>query len=388
MIKFFGRDKTVFCVKGVWLFPLGFSIILFLGGCAPPSVRPSRTTILHPDQEDDIGGSFLESSDIRTIASQVTPSLLSVPEIAKEKDIVRIAMAPTRNSTRYVIDRNIVARRLRLELNDFSEGRVRFFSQELGQEVRKEILEQQQEQLWDFLIEEATSDLLSSRIFTSESKQPLNLAVIPVKNTNLVGVNADSFTALIRAKAVEKSQGRFVFLSREHSGKVIDQVLDEKDVKNQGLVSQAKEEQLSGVDYFLTGEFVAKSMVSEGASASVEMISGASPDDPRVIEGKVVQAQRAPNVTKYLNVQLVNAETGAVVFERLIEVDTRITSGVERADYILTSELSALSKASQRGERSDYILMTFQLVDPISNEILWEKGYETKRKTSTSVIYR
>ena len=49
---------------------------------------------------------------------------------------------------------------------------------------------------------------------------------------------------------------------------------------------------------------------------------------------------------------------------------------------------NAVSKASLGGNRSDYVLMSFQLVDPTSNEIVWEDGYETKRKTESSIIYR
>jgi PBP1b-binding outer membrane lipoprotein LpoB len=214
------------------------------------------------------------------------------------------------------------------------------------------------------------------------------VAVIPVKNTNLTGVNADSFTSLLRAKVAEKSNGKLVFLSREANGKVTEQILDEKDVKDQGLVSRGGAKQLFGVDFFLTGEFIAKSVMNEGAADVVEAKVGRSADDPGVVEGNVTASRKNPNVTKYLNVKFVDAETAAVPFEKLMKVETKIASGVARADFILTGELSALSKAAQGGDRSDYILMSFQLVDPVSNEMVWEDAYETKKKTNVSVIYK
>jgi PBP1b-binding outer membrane lipoprotein LpoB len=362
-------------------------LLLFTNGCATPSGGLSHTIVLQPDQEDNIGGSFIESSDIRTIAAQMTTALLSIPEIAQKGSAVRIAIAPIRNSSRYIIDKDIFSKKLRLELNQVSEGKVKFFSQGVGQDVREEILTERQENLWDSLIDQAASALLAAPVVT-ESTQVLRVAVIPVKNTNLTGVNAESFTSLLRAKVSDNSKGKFVFLSREANGKVTEQILDEQDLKDQGLVTRGGAKQLFGVDYFLTGEFIAQSIMNEGAADVVETKIGRSPDDPGAIQGKVTQSQKNPNVTKYLNVKFVDAETAAVPFEKLIKVESKITSGVERADFILTGELSALSKAAQGGDRSDYIIMSFQLVDPVSNEIVWEKAYETKKKTNVGVIYK
>ena len=77
-----------------------------------------------------------------------------------------------------------------------------------------------------------------------------------------------------------------------------------------------------------------------------------------------------------------------IVVERLIQIERKMTSGIENATYILTGELSGLSKASAAGDRSDYVMMTFQLIDPNNNEILWEDAYETKKTTRRSVLYK
>lgn len=372
-----------------WLLPSLVLLAAMTAGCyAPPKGQQlSRTAVLTPDQEDDIGGSFIESSDIRTIAAQMTAALLSVPEIAERDDAVRIAFAPIKNSTRYVIDKEIFSKRLRLELNRVSEGRIKFFAQGMGQGVRAQILDEQQEDIWDDITDEAAKAIVDSPL-VKNAPSILHVAVLPVKNMNLAGVNADSLTAMIRAKVAEKAGGRVVFLSREANGKVTEQVLDEKDLKDQGLVNRKQMKDLYGVDMFLTGEFIAKSMMVESAKDVTEVSSGPSADDPGVTETTSTQVTKKPNVTKYLSLRLVDAETATVPFEKLLKVESKMQSGVGRSDFLLTGELSALSKASLGGNRSDYVLMSFQLVDPASNEIVWEDGYETKRKTETSIIYR
>jgi hypothetical protein len=71
-----------------------------------------------------------------------------------------------------------------------------------------------------------------------------------------------------------------------------------------------------------------------------------------------------------------------------VRVEDKVSSGLGRAALILTGEISALSKAGAGGDRSDYVMMSFQLVDPATNEIVWEDAYETKKKTRVSVIYK
>ena len=378
-------------VRSRWmLLPVLVLLAAFTAGCyAPPKGQQlSRTAVLTPDQEDDIGGSFIESGDIRTISAQMTAAILSVPEVAEREDTVRIALAPIKNSTRYVIDKEIFSKRLRLELNRVSEGRIRFFAQGMGQSVRAEIFEEQQEDIWDDVTDQAAKAIVDSPL-VKNAASVLHVAVLPVKNVNLAGgINADSLTAMIRAKVAEKAGGRVVFLSREANGKVTEQILDEKDLKDQGLVNRKQMKDLYGVDLFLGGEFIAKSMMAESAKEVTEVTSGPSPDDPGVVQTTSTQTTKKPNVTKYLSLRLIDAETATVPFEKMLKVESKMQSGVGKSDFLLTGELSALSKASLGGNRSDYVLMSFQLVDIASNEIIWEEGYETKRKTEASVIYR
>ena len=363
-------------------------IALAVNGCATPAVqRPTSTRILQPDQEDDIGGTFMESGDIRTVASRMTGSLLSAPEIAMQEGLVRVAIAPIRNSTRFIVDKDIFMKRLRIEMNKNSQGRIRFFSQGMGQKVRQEILRGQDEDIWDEMIEEVAAYFTNSWVVAKATEQ-LKVAVIPIENTNIVGLNADSFTALIRAGIAEKAQGKIAFLAREENGKVISQILAESDLRNLDLVESIRNNRIAGVDYFLGGEFIAKSLSVESAVKETKAAVGSSKEDPRILSVKSETSVKRPNVTTYLNMMLINAQTGVVPVEKLAKVERKMKTGLARANYLLTGELSALSKAAAGGDRSDYIIMSFQLVDPQTNEVVWEDVYETKKVSNKSVLYK
>jgi hypothetical protein len=56
-------------------------------------------------------------------------------------------------------------------------------------------------------------------------------------------------------------------------------------------------------------------------------------------------------------------------------------------DFYLTGELMGLSKAIN-GDRSDYISMSFQLIDAETSAIIWENEYEVKRVGETGAVYQ
>ena len=387
------KDKRSFSPAGLLDMPsrmlaLIFSLILIsmlFFGCATPEI--SEKGILNPDEEDNIGGTFLESGDIRTISTTMAAAILSTPEVGGHDGLVRIAIAPIRNSTRFIIDKEIFMKRLRIELNRVASDRVRFLSQNVGQTVRREILQERDEEMWDQSIAEAANYIVSSRPVTGAANPP-TIAIIPIRNTNIAGMNADSLMSLIRSELVQQANGKVTLLARERNGKVIEEILDEKDLKHLGMVKTKRIKDLYGVDYFLGGEFIAKSLMAEEAVKSNETTIGVSSEDPRVMESRTQQKTINPNVTKYLNVMLIDAETGEVPVEKLLSIENKMKSGLGRTNYLLTGEMSALSKASDRGKRSDYIILSFQLVDPETNEVLWEDAYESKRKSSVGTIYR
>jgi uncharacterized lipoprotein YajG len=73
------KTKFLFCFMAV---------ILLISGCSTPvDTSPSHTQVLNPDQDDNVGGSFIESSDIRTMAQEISTQLLSLPEFSESSDV-------------------------------------------------------------------------------------------------------------------------------------------------------------------------------------------------------------------------------------------------------------------------------------------------------------
>lgn len=189
-------------------------LCFFCSSCATVTAPSSHTTIILPDEDDQLGGTGIESTDVRTVARKMAESILEIPEIAQAVGTPRIALLPVKNSTRFIINKDIFTQKIRIELNKNANGKVRF-------------------------------------------------------------------------------------LARER----IEDVIKEREAKREGLFTASKEADLLGLDFYLTGE------------------------------------------------------------------------------------LTGLSKAA-RGHRSDYILMSFQLIDTETSDIVWEDAYEVKRVGVTGVAYQ
>lgn len=190
-------------------------LVLFamvLSSCT--SVPVSHSNVIPPDNDDALGGTGIESTDILTASRKMAISILEVPEIMKAKGTPRIALLPVKNNTRFIINKDIFTQKIRIELNKNATGKVRF-------------------------------------------------------------------------------------LARDR----MDDILKEREAKRKNLVTASKEGDLYGVDFYLTGE------------------------------------------------------------------------------------LTGLSKAVSNN-RSDYILMSFQLIDAETSDIVWEDSYEVKRVGEAGVVYQ
>ncbi|MBU0503575.1 MAG: penicillin-binding protein activator LpoB [Candidatus Omnitrophica bacterium] len=188
------------------------SLTLVLSSCA--TVPVSHTSTILPDNDDNLGGTGIESTDILTVSRKMALSILEVPEIMRANGTPRIALLPVKNNTRFIINKDIFTQKIRIELNKNVSGKVRF-------------------------------------------------------------------------------------LARDR----MDDILKERQAKRNDLVTASKEGDLAGVDFYLTGE------------------------------------------------------------------------------------LTGLSKAAN-SSRSDYILMSFQLIDAETSDIIWEDAYETKRVGAAGVVYQ
>lgn len=359
-----------------------------LGGCASPDITVSRRV----DLDDESTDGALSSQDIRTVASKMCPAILSVPEIANGVPPVRITVADMKNSSRLFIDRNILTKKLLVELNRYGNGQVRFLNNNSSTQVRRTaVLKDRQPAEIRKNVAEVAKAIAASPLFANRT-DPAKLAVIPALNTNLVGLNADSFTAMLREEVLNASGGKILFLMPGHT---------------------------EGADYWITGQFYPESMKKEGvinladyfdvieeriragkplgldtattttSTAGGSMVtSTVTPKETALSEMLRSPALRAdPNVDKRLNIMVVRPQDKLSVFEKSIVADHRISDNAGNASLILSGEISGLSQAVN-GESSDYIHIAFELVDPNSNETIWQDNYEVKRVSKAGIVYR
>lgn len=374
------------------LMGLGAAAVLALGlaGCSSPNV--STHGIVDADQEVVAGG--ISSGDIRTVAGQMGPTLLGLPEIAGAEGPTRIAMSPMKNSSRFIVDMDLFMKKLRLELNRYGQGQVRFFSQNNAQGTRSTVLknrveEQVQQQL------DAVADQIVALSQVQEAPEPIKVAVVPVLNANFVGMNADSLTAMLRSKVADRAAGKILF-TMPGADSNVDYLLTGQfiadDMKQAGMVNLA--DYISLMEELLkegktTDVYGLAATHTTAPGTSVSSVNVSVPRyDALLREIQKSSALRVePNVTKRLNVMLVKAEDKLAVFEKMFTVEEKVTDGTGSADYILSGEVSGLSKRAG-GTQSDYLLVTMQLLDPVSNELLWEDGYEVKKSSVSGTVYQ
>jgi len=383
------KESSVKRVFG-WFGVIFFSGIL-LAGCSSPKVSQQGRVQL--DEAVVPGG--LGSEDIRSVAAQMCPAILSLSEITEATPPVRIAISPMKNSSRFIVDMNLFMKKLRLDMNRYSEGKLRFFSQNNAVATRQEILKNRREEQVQKTLD-ALADAILNIPFIKESAQPVTISVLPVLNANFVKLNADSITAMLRSKVAEKSNGRVLFTMPGGgkadyylTGQFIADTIKQEGMVNLADYIQMMDERIQkGESLDLYDESPAS--VGENSGNQLNIISG---DWRRRYPSLFNQLQISsslrvePNVTKRLNVMLVRASDKVSVWEKMFTVEKRISSGVEHANYLLSGEISGLSKRAS-GTESDYILITMQLIDPESNEVLWEDGYEVKRKSETGTVYQ
>lgn len=370
------------------------ALACFCGCISTPSQSRSRTEIVHNDSISE-EGSGIGSYEIRAVASQMAPKILALPEIAQSDEAARIAIAPMRNRSSYPMDMNVFMTRLRSELSQYGNGKVRFFAQgKEAQEQRGAVLKEKTDEEREQMLN-AVADAIARLPVLREAEKPPVLAVTPALNANLVNLNADSFVAMLRAKISERGGGKIRFTMPG---------------------------ELQGADYYLTGQFIADSMKREGIVNLVDyislmeerMTSGLSLDvyDTRKevnvdshLTGTTInvlttdrraslldEIQRSatlrevPGVTKKLNVMLVETSSRTSVFEKMFDVDRQVNMGFARAAYILSGEVTSVSKRVD-GREVSYIMVNVQLLDPETNEFVWEDIFEIKKASQLGVVY-
>lgn len=375
------------------------SIVLF-AGCTTPTV--SNSNEISPDYDPLEKG--ISSQDVRTVASTMAPAILGIQEIAESQTPVVIKVADFKNSSRFFIDKDLFMKRLMVELNRFGHGKVRFLSNNAKvQSGRAAVLKDRQAKQIEEALKSVASAIAQSPILPPG--KITKIAVIPVFNTNLVNMNADSFTAMLRSEMFNAAAGRIQFLLP-------------------GV--------LEGADYYLTGQFIPESMKNEGIinvanyievvdarikagkpmHITAEAVSGRAAQVNSVVSGNVTtttvtpaanrialyenhlvkilndpEMRKNPNVNKRLNIMLADAKNKAVVYEKMIMLDRKISDNSGAANFIISGEISGMHQSKQ-GVSTDYLMVTVQLTDPESNMVVWEDAYEVKRMSTKGTVYR
>lgn len=371
----------------------GSLLLACLAGCSTPQV--SHHSTVNPDQDIIAGG--ISSGDIRTVASKMCPAILSAPEVVSADGVTQIAISPMKNSSRFIVDMNIFMKKLRLELNRYGNSQVRFFSQNNASRTRSVVLKNRME-------EEISKnlDIVADRIvalpLVTRSSEPVTAAVLPVLNANFVNMNADSLTAMLRGKISERSGGKILFTMPGSDVKA-DYYLTGQFIavgmKQEGIVNLVdyiglmEQRMKDGESLDLYNESPAASVSGSNSGNQINIVAGMPNSRPSLLSQiqQSAQLRVEPNITKRLNVMFVKADSQLAVFEKIFTVEKKLTDGTGNADFVLSGEVSGLSKRTA-GLQEDYLLITMQLVDPISNELLWEDGYEVKRSSVSATVYQ
>lgn len=388
-------------LAGAALMVSGLSLLF--SGCTTPQVDNSNQ--ISPDADPFRSG--MSSADIRNVAFQMCPGILSLPEIVQSGGVVRIKVADFQNTSRFFIDRNLFMKRLMVELNRNSRGKLRFISNNTKVvKAREEVLkdrqsDQIQQGLKEIAMEVANYDLL-------KHDKVIRIAVMPTINTNLVNMNADSFTAMLRSEISRASKGKIQFMMpgvMEGADYYMAGQFIPETMKKEGIINLAEYISLvdarvkEGKSMYIVGEPVSVSSTEIAAGMHVGENAGGSSyvavnsNQFRTYEThlkKILEdpeMRKNPDVNKRLNIMIVDAKTKSAVYEKMLMIDRKITDNSGIAEFIISGEISGMHQRSN-GKMADYLLISVQLINAETNEVIWQDAYEVKRMTENGVVYQ
>jgi TolB-like protein len=103
--------------------------------CGTPA--QTRTRVLDPDADDNLGGTGTDSGDVRTIAERISRSLIGI-NWPKAGEVPQIAVLPLDNQSRFRIDPVLIQNKLVKELVNKSAGRLSFLARDSEAAVLEE----------------------------------------------------------------------------------------------------------------------------------------------------------------------------------------------------------------------------------------------------------
>ncbi|MEL6347266.1 MAG: CsgG/HfaB family protein [Myxococcota bacterium] len=111
------------------------------------------------------------------------------------------------------------------------------------------------------------SELLVSPAIKGFEGRP-RIAVLPVKNRSRFLIDQEIFTTLITDLLIQNAAGQLAILNRD----IVDQIIQEREMKRSGEVDSSQFKALAGADYFLEGEVRSLSASTADAQSDYVLI--------------------------------------------------------------------------------------------------------------------
>src|SRR3989338_7734702 len=109
---------------------------LILASCKY-STLPKNTQVLEASQDDNLGGTGTDSSDVRAMAERMAREIAGI-DWPRQGVRPRVALLPLENQTRFRIDPKLLQNKLVKDLINFSQGQVAYLARDSEQAVMQE----------------------------------------------------------------------------------------------------------------------------------------------------------------------------------------------------------------------------------------------------------
>ncbi len=90
----------------------------------------SSSVYVNPDEPDSLGGTGIDSQDVRTVAETMSRDLVGTSALAGASVKPRIALLPTINESRFRVDTDIITLQMRDFLNQYAGDKATFVNRE------------------------------------------------------------------------------------------------------------------------------------------------------------------------------------------------------------------------------------------------------------------
>jgi PBP1b-binding outer membrane lipoprotein LpoB len=97
-----------------------------------------ESAYVNPDEPDALGGTGIDSQDVRTVAQEMSRDLIGSSALANAQVKPIICLLPTKNETRFRVDTDIITQQMRDSLIQFAGDKATFVDRERLEAIRAE----------------------------------------------------------------------------------------------------------------------------------------------------------------------------------------------------------------------------------------------------------